>query len=255
MKSIFAAEKAGFVLILAIAVLLCSLPGTVNAQGSQFKVLVFGKTEGFRHSSIPQGYAEIGKLGLQNNFQVDATEDAKLFTDENLKKYKVVIFLNTTGDLLNEAQQDAFTHFIRQGNGHVGVHASTDTEYEWEWYGGLVGGAFFLSHPKQQKATVIVEDFNHPSTTMLPQNWVNYDEWYNFKANPRSKVRVLATLDESTYDAGEGAMGDHPIAWCHIYDGGRVFYTGLGHREDTVTSPLFLRHLLGGIKWAAGVED
>lgn len=242
-----------------VALLFMSVVASQNvfaqAKSPHFKVLIFSKTEGFRHDVIPQGIVEIAKIGMENGFDVDATEDANLFTDENLQQYAVIIFHNTTGNIFNEEQKAVFQRFIRQGKGWVGIHAATDTEYDWEWYAGLISGAHFLSHPKQQKATVLVEDFNHPATNHLPYNWELWDEWYNFRKNPREKVRVLATLDEKSYDPGEGAMGDHPIVWCTIYDGGRIFYTGLGHRVDVFKNPLFQRHLLGGIRWAAGIED
>jgi len=226
-----------------------------NKEPETFKVLVFSKTAGFYHGIIPTGIAAIQELGRQNNFEVDSTANAELFTDDNLRQYKVVIFLNTTGDALDDAQQAAFERYIQAGNGYYGIHAASDTEYDWEWYGGLIAGAYFLSHPKIQKAVIKVEDRNHISTKMLPEQWECYDEWYNFRENPREKVTVLASVDESSYSPGKGAMGDHPIIWCHEYDGGRAIYTGLGHTEETFSDPLYLEHLLCAIKWAAGVSE
>ena len=225
-----------------------------QAAEPEFRALVFSKTAGFRHSSIPAGIAAIQQLGRENNFAVDATEDASAFTDENLSRYDVVIWLSTTGDVLNDEQQAAFERYIRNGGGYAGVHAASDTEYEWPWYGQLVG-AYFASHPAIQQATVRVVDRTHPSTSHLPARWTRTDEWYNYRSNPRGKVHVLATLDERSYNAGSGAMGhDHPIAWCHDFDGGRSWYTGGGHTEESFSEPEFLRHLLGGIRTAAGVE-
>ncbi|MEQ9309216.1 MAG: ThuA domain-containing protein [Balneolaceae bacterium] len=215
------------------------------------KVLVFSKTEGFRHSSIPNGIAAIQQLSLDNNFEVDATENASLFTLENLLQYDAVIFLSTTGDVLNSDQQAAFEEYISRGKGYVGIHAASDTEYNWEWYGGLVG-AYFESHPPgTPTATIEVADKVHPSTAFLPDYWERTDEWYNFQENPRGDVHVLMTLDESTYAGGN--MGyDHPIAWLHDYGGGRAWYTGGGHTEASFSEPNFLKHILGGILYASG---
>ncbi len=223
---------------------------TISAFSHTFKVLVFSKTEGFRHSSIPIGIAAIQQLGLDNDFDVDATEDASLFTFSNLIQYDAIIFLSTTGDVLNADQQAAFEQYIQSGGGYVGIHAASDTEYNWPWYGQLVG-AYFDSHPSNQTATIKVADRIHPSTKNLPEYWERFDEWYNYRENPRGNVHVLATLDENTYSGGN--MGyDHPIAWMHDFDGGRAWYTGGGHTEASYSEPLFLEHLLGGILYASG---
>ncbi|AKH82094.1 hypothetical protein AA958_07460 [Streptomyces sp. CNQ-509] len=219
----------------------------------QFSALVFSKTAGFRHSSIPAGIDAIRKLGDDEGFTVDTTEDASAFTDENLARYDVVVWLSTTGDVLDQAQQAAFERYIRSGGGYAGVHAASDTEYAWPWYGELVG-AYFKNHPAQQNATVKVEDPAHPSTAGFAPTWSRFDEWYNYRENPRGKVHVLASLDESTYSGGD--MGpEHPITWCQGYDGGRSWYTGMGHTAESFSDPKFLRHLLGGIRTAAGVEN
>jgi type 1 glutamine amidotransferase len=213
------------------------------------RILVFSRTTGFRHASIPNGIAAIQQLASQNNFQVTATEDPAVFNDATLAQYRAVVFLMTTGDVLDATQQAAFERYIRAGNGYVGVHSASDTEYSWPWYGGLVG-AYFSNHPAIQTATVRVEYFDHPSTRFLPASWVRNDEWYSFQTNPRNTVKVLATLDESTYSGG--TMGaDHPIAWFHQYDGGRSWYTAGGHTEASYSEPLFRAHLLGGIQYAA----
>ncbi|WP_431729896.1 ThuA domain-containing protein [Verrucosispora sp. TAA-831] len=226
-----------------------------QAEADPFSVLVFSKTAGFRHGSIPAGIAAIQQLGAEHGFTVDATEDSTAFTDQNLAEYQAVIWLSTTGDVLNADQQAAFERYIRAGGGYAGVHAASDTEYDWEWYGGLVG-AYFNSHPANQQATIKVEDPAHPSTADLPDRWSRFDEWYNYRTNPRGKVHVLATLDETSYSPGAGAMGhDHPIVWCQDYDGGRSWYTGGGHTNESYAEPQFLTHLLGGIRTAAGVQD
>lgn len=225
-----------------------ALIGSAEAKPKPFRVLVFSKTAGFRHDSIPAGVEAVKKLANPNGFEVDATEDSTEFTPENLKKYKVVVFLNTTGDILNDAQQKAFEEYIRAGNGFVGVHAATDTEYDWPWYGKLVG-AYFKSHPAPAEAVIVVEDRKDISTKHLPKRWTHKDEWYEFRENPRGKVHVLASLDETTYEGG--TMGDHPFVWRQEFDGGRSWYTGCGHFPENFKEPLLLQHLLGGIKWAS----
>ncbi|WP_372754859.1 ThuA domain-containing protein [Mariniflexile sp.] len=208
------------------------------------KVLVFSKTTGFRHESIETGIKTIQALGKENNFEVTNTEDAQQFSVENLKQYKLVVFLNTTGDVLNDDEEKAFETFIKNGGSFMGIHSATDTEYDWPWYGKLVG-AYFLSHPEQATATLIRVNENHPSTKHLPEQWVHYDEWYNFKSFNQD-ISVLLRLDESSYDGG--VHGDyHPIAWYHEFDGGRSFYTGLGHTNESYAVPEFKQHLLGGI--------
>ena len=224
----------------------------VSAQ-QDTTVLVFSKTAGFRHDSIPAGIAAIQALGEQNGFHVEATEDAGAFTADNLSRFSAVVWLSTTGDVLNADQQTAFENYIAAGGGYAGVHAASDTEYDWPWYGQLVG-AWFKSHPQIQQATVDVEGHDHPSTVDLPDTWTRTDELYNYRTNPRADVKVLASLDESSYDPGGDAMGDHPIAWCHPQGAGRSWYTGGGHTIESYSEPAFLTHLAGGIKYAAGLE-
>jgi type 1 glutamine amidotransferase len=221
-----------------------------------FNALVFSKTLMFRHASITNGIAAIQKLGAEHKFNVDATEDASWFTATNLAKYKVVIFLSTSGDILNDEQQAAFRDYLERGGGLVGIHAAVAgdvaTEGGWPWYGEALC-AQFTNHSAIVEATINVEDLRHPSTAGLPKRWVRTDEWYNFIESPRGKVRVLASLDETTY-AG-GTMGsDHPVAWCKKIGQGRMWYTALGHTEASFTEPSFLQHLLGGIQLAAGVK-
>ena len=165
-----------------------------------YDVLVFSKTAGFRHDSIDEGVAAIQALGAANDFSVTHTEDAALFTEANLAQYEAVVFLNTTGDVFNAAQETAFQNYIRAGGGYAGVHSAADTEHAWSWYDDLLG-AYFASHPAIQQATIKVADHVHSSTAHLPDRWVRTDEWYNYTVNPRGDVHVLATLDESTYRA------------------------------------------------------
>ena len=216
------------------------------------KVLIFSKTSGFRHSSISVGKLAIMKLGGQNNFDVDTTENAAWFNDDTLKKYSAVIFLSTTENVLDYRQEAAFERYIQAGGGFMGIHAATDTEYDWGWYVRLVG-ASFVSHPEQQEAKLLVVDKSNIATKHLPDTWVRKDEWYNFtKLNP--DIKVLIKIDEKSYKGG--INGDnHPMAWYHEYDGGRSFYTELGHTEESYSDPLYLQHLLGGIQYAIGKNE
>ncbi|WP_327589750.1 ThuA domain-containing protein [Nonomuraea sp. NBC_00507] len=220
----------------------------IPAQAAAFKVLVFSKTVGFRHDSIPDGIQAIRDLGAANDFAVDATEDSNTFSTANLAQYKAVVFLNTTGDVLNDNQQTAFQTYVDGGGGYVGVHSAADTEYSWPYYGQLMG-AWFNNHPAIQRATVRTEDRAHAATAHLGATWSRTDEWYNYRSNPRPNVRVLQSLDESSYSGG--GMGDHPITWCRPQSSGRAFYTGLGHTRESYADPSFRTLLLGGIRYAA----
>ncbi|MFC0623455.1 ThuA domain-containing protein [Kribbella deserti] len=228
-------------------------PGTANpmavAADVPYDVLVFSKTAGFRHDSIPPGIQLIRDLGAANSFTVTATEDANAFTAANLARYEAVVFLNTTGDVLNATQQSAFESYIRGGGGYAGIHSAADTEHDWPFYGELVG-AYFASHPAIQQATVRVENRAHQATQHLAPAWVRTDEWYNYRTNARTSARVLATLDESTYSGG--SMGaDHPHTWCKTIQSGRSFYTGSGHTQSTFAESGFRAMILGGIRYAA----
>lgn len=211
------------------------------------RILVYAKTKGFHHASIPAGLAAIQQLGAENGFAVDTTTDSSYFVPKTLKKYAAVVFMSTTGNILNAEQQTAFEKYIRSGRGFVGVHAATDTEYDWPWYNQLVG-AYFKSHPKQQEAVLNIVDDTHISTKHLPKTWKRFDEWYNFKSI-QPNLNILITIDEKSYTGG--ANGDsHPMAWYHDFDGGRSFYTEFGHTNESFKEPLFLQHLLGGIRYA-----
>lgn len=216
---------------------------------AQSRILVFSKTAGFRHGSIPLGKKALMDMGAANGFAVDTTEDAAVFQDVNLSKYNAVVFLSATGDVLNHIQQAAFERYIQSGGGFVGIHAATDCEYFWPWYGKLVG-AYFKSHPRIQKAKLVVKDKSHISTSHLPDIWERADEWYNFRKAPEG-VNVLISIDEKSYEGGQNG-DNHPMAWYHEYDGGRAFYTELGHTNESFSEPLLLQHILGGIKYAIG---
>ncbi|GGA93892.1 ThuA domain-containing protein [Puia dinghuensis] len=219
-------------------------------------VLIFSKTAGFHHESIADGNAAIRQLGTQNNFEVDTTTDATWFTDDTLKKYSAVIFLSTTGDVLDYRQRGALERYIQSGGGFVGIHAAADAEYDWHWYGRLVGG-YFLDHPgihdsfpNVQEGVLNIVDANNPATQFLPKQWKRKDEFYSYKELNKD-VHVLLTIDETSYKGGH-KMGDHPMAWEHDYDGGRAFYTELGHTKESYTEDNYLKHILAGIQYAIG---
>jgi type 1 glutamine amidotransferase len=224
-------------------------PTTVGAAGDQVRVLVFTRTAGFRHRSIEDGVAAIRRLGREHGFRVDDTADPARI-GQALAGYRAVVFLSTTGDLLDPGQQAALERYLQAGGGWVGVHGAADAEYDWPWYGGLVG-AWFRRHPPVQRATVLPEPGAADLAGDLPERWDHTDEWYDFRTDPRGRVRVLATVDESTY-AGGGMGADHPIAWCQEYDGGRAWYSAMGHTGESFQEPRFLAHLLAGIRYAAG---
>ena len=222
--------------------------GTTHAQK---RILIFTKTAGYHHASIPVGVDAIMKLGKENSFLVDTTSDAAKIVESNLKKYSALVFLSTTGSLLNNVEQADLERYIQAGGGFVGIHAAADAEYDWHWYGRMVG-AYFLSHPAQQEAVINVVDKNDPSTKMLPAQWKRKDEWYNYK-NISPDLHVLLTIDEKSYTGGKN--GDfHPMAWYHNFEGGRVWYTELGHTDESYSDPLYLQHILGGIKYAIGTK-
>lgn len=237
--------------VLAMVVLIAAIfTGCGSENSGPPKILVFSKTMGFRHGSIPAGQVAIQQLGAENGYEVELSENDSIFTDEQLSKYDAVVFLSTTGNVLNHYQEAAFERFIQAGGGFVGIHAATDTEYDWGWYGKLVG-AYFLSHPHNQEATFKVEDKSFPATAHLAgDSWIRTDELYNFKKiNP--DINVILSIDESTYEGG--ANGDfHPMSWYHEYDGGRSFYTALGHTDESYKEPEFVEHLKQGIAYAMG---
>src|SRR5919106_1960379 len=243
-------RRLGTAVVGAALLLGCVSEPAASQPADDRRVLVFSKTAGFRHDSIPEGVATVRQLGETDGFTVDATQDAGAFTARNLRRYDAVVFLSTTGDVLDPAQQRAFEDYIHRGGGYVGIHAAADTEYDWAFYGGLAG-AYFQSHPAIQPATVRVEDRAHPATSGLSRTWERTDEWYNYRSNPRERAHVLASLDESSYTGGT-MHGDHPIAWCQNYQGGRAFYTGGGHTKESFAEPAFRRHLAGGIRYAIG---
>ncbi|EHM29652.1 MULTISPECIES: ThuA domain-containing protein [Streptomyces] len=215
-------------------------------------VLVYTRTTAYRHDSIPAARTALRELGEEEGFTVETSEDPAVFTDASLAGRGAVVFLSTSGDVLTEEGRAALRRWITAGGGFLGVHAAACTEYDWPYYGELLG-ARFAGHPAFQPGTVLVENRNHPATAHLPERWEWSDEWYDFRTGPRRPgVRVLATVDETGYEGG-GMGADHPLVWCRDSGAGRSFYTALGHADEAYSDPAFRRHLLGGLRWAAGV--
>ncbi|OQP56558.1 ThuA domain-containing protein [Niastella populi] len=247
-KAIACQMKIVFTTFCSILTTFCLMSCTTDPLAKD-RVLVFSKTAGYHHKSIDAGIKALKEMGVKYKFEVDTTTDSTKFVYSNLKQYAAVIFLNTTGDVLNDEQQKAFQQYIQAGGGFVGIHSATDTEYDWPWYGNLVG-AYFVKHPQIQEAVLVINDSTNIATKHLPRPWKRTDEWYNFKY-VATDLKVLITIDESSYTGGSNGANHH-MAWYHNYDGGRAFYTGLGHTDESYADPLFLQHLWGGIQYAMG---
>lgn len=240
-----------------LALALCTL--ALPAQAEQFRVLLFTKTAGWHHQSLAEAVPAMRQLADKHHFTLEWSANAGGFSDENLARFDAVVFLSTTGDVLNAAQEAALKGFIESGKGFVGVHAAADTEPEWDWFGQLVGRRFVI-HPVIQSAVVEVRDRSFPGLERMPASFWWTDEWYEYSEEKIDGLNYLLTVDESTFDprvdwgergVGEGMGEFHPISWYHEFAGGRAFYTGMGHTAASWSDPLFLEHVYGGIYWAA----
>ena len=251
-------KKLLFKSFVFVAMLFASSFSSFAQPGGQFRVLLFTKTDGFHHESINEGVTAIKKLAERHTFSVDWQENASVFNDKALEKYSCVLFLNTTGNILNPEQKAAFEKFIKSGKGYVGIHSASDTEYGWEWYTKLVGMMFKI-HPQQQTAYLNVIDSNFPGMERFPKKLLWTDEWYEFKEILSKDLKYLVAVDEKSYNPvvkwgdneSKGMGAFHPISWYHPYDGGRAFFTALGHIPLTFSDQTFLDHIYGGIYWAS----
>lgn len=238
--------------------LILLLGSSFQLAASQFNVLLFTKTDGWHHESIHDAVTAMRHLSEKHDFSLQWHEDASRFNDDFLKDFDAIVFINTTGDIFNAEQQSAFQRFIRSGKGFVGVHAASDTEYEWDWYGKLVGH-YFKIHPVNQTAVIHKLNNDFPGMQGFHDKQLWTDEFYDFHPANIDSLNYLLTVDENTYEAAadwgrvksEGMGEFHPLAWFHEYDGGRSFYTALGHLPQVYTDPQFLQHLYGGIYWAS----
>ena len=247
--------KINILLICCIFVLNMCKPEKMN-------VLLFTKTNAFVHDAKQVATDALTQLGRENSWNVIHTEDSLFFNDDSLKNIDVIVFLLTSGDVFDDSQKEAFKRFIHSGKGFVGIHSATDTEYKWAWFDSLLG-AHFLGHPPVQSGKIIIEKHQHPAVPKeLNKYWNREDEWYSFDKNPREHVKVLMSVDENSYRVDENPwfegkdlhMGDHPLVWYQIFEGGKVFQTALGHTKESYSDPLFLEHIEGAINWAGGRE-
>jgi type 1 glutamine amidotransferase len=228
------------------------------AQQKQFKALLVTTTNGWHHESLHYGVVALKELATRNFFDIEVFQDPGSFTDENLKQFQLIIFLNTTGDIFNAEQKKVMERFIQSGKGFVGIHSASDTEYDWEWYTKLVGRVFHI-HPVIQTAKLQVVDTSFPGMQGLSTGTLWTDEWYEFNKEQVKDLHYILAVDETTYNPkvdwgrkkGEGMGKFHPLAWYHNFDGGRSFYTALGHLPTNYSSEAFLNHLYAGILWAA----
>jgi uncharacterized protein len=239
------------------------LPVRLNATA----ILIFSKTNGFRDEEAIRAATNC-LLGIaqRQGWSAVVTENAGVFRPELLRRFKVIVWNNTSGDVLTISQRAAFKSYVDNGGGFVGIHgAGGDPKYRWPWYVDTLIGAQFIGHPfrpQLQQATMHIEDSTNPATRDLGDTWIRRDEWYSFATNPRDKgMHVLATVDESTYSPvmsllfmhKDLRMGDHPIVWVHCVGNGRAFYSAIGHAASTYSEPRHIQLLEGGIAWAAGL--
>lgn len=238
-------------------VLLLYIFSSAEAQ-KQFKALIITTTRGWHHESLHYGVVALHKLAEQNNFDLELMQDPNSINDKYLANFQVVIFLCTTGDIFDSAQQKVFERYIQSGKGYVGVHSASDTEYDWDWYNKLVGRMFKI-HPVIQTARLQVLNNSFPGMTSFTNNQLWTEEWYEFGPEKISGLNYLLSVDEKSYNPlvkwgdniGKGMGSLHPLSWYHEYDGGRSFYTALGHMPTDFENASFLNHLYGGIYWAA----
>lgn len=239
-----------------------------NVPGS-FKnpaILVFTKTNGFRHDSIEAGVLRLKKMAQENNWDIYHTENGAVFNEIDLAKFSSTVWLSTSGDVLNKKQKQVFASWLKNGAGFVGIHGTGGDpafDGQWTWFAETVIGAIFIGHPmfpQFQDGRIIIEDKSHPATAKLPDSWVTHEEWYSFDRNPRdSGFTILATVDEDTYSPrmlwSDLSMGeDHPIVWHGCLEQGRTFYTALGHEEAAYDDPHFINMMTGAISWASKLE-
>lgn len=231
-----------------------------KVKWEKVQVLLYTKNgKGYVHDNIPNSIEAIKALAAENGFTVDASEDPSVFTDENLKKYDAIIFSNTNNDVFDtDAQKVAFMRFTQAGGGFMGIHSASGTERQWKWFKHLLGGTFFFHEP-YGKFDVILLDRDHPSLAHLPARWTKEDECYYLK-EMNVDLTVLAVNDLTGFKINEkrlrpNTFGDvFPSVWCQEFDGGRQWYTSLGHNKEDYKTPEYRQHLLGGLQWILGKQ-
>jgi len=240
---------------IAIILLTFLIIQSLEAQSTDLNVLVFSKTNAFRHKSIPTGIDFLNKMGTENHWKMEFSEDSTVFNVAKLSTFDVIVFLNTSGNIFSDENKNALKNYFARGKGFVGIHAASDTEKEWQWFTEMVG-ATFKDHPKVQTATLNVNTTcQHPAIDGWNVNEVFKDEWYNFLKPVGKHVNVLTSIDENTYEGKQMNTDNHPNSWYHIYNGSRVFYTGLGHTNEIYQENRYYNHIKGAVLWAAGVKE
>ncbi|TRO96490.1 ThuA domain-containing protein [Glycocaulis profundi] len=245
--------------LIACAALAASAFSAAPAMAGEVpQVLVFSKTTGWRHDSIEPAVAALQAMGEREGWEIEASEDPAVLS-AGLEGYDALILLSSTtngadadSEWMDEAARDALQAHLRGGGAVVGVHAAADSHYHWPWYRQMIGAAFEMHPPGTPEGALTVVDADHPATRDLPTEFTRTDEWYWFSDFDADAVRLLITLDAGSI--GEEG-GDVPMAWSHEFEGGRVFYTAMGHTAESFEEPLFLDHLRGGISWALGEAD
>jgi len=243
-----------FLMVLIISTFNCTSQNDMPEFEQPLKILVFSKTDGYRHTSISAGIKMLFDQNKQQNWVVTATEDPAVFTDSFLAGFDVAVFLNPSGNAIHDEGQVAFEKFMKSGKGFVGIHAAADHEYDWPFYGELVG-AYFKTHPPAQQGTVIFESYDHPAMEPFKgmESYTTFDEWYTYRENPRNNANVLAVLDENSikeYKNDDWRMGDHPLIWWNDKDGIRSFYTVFGHTAEAFQDEKVIVHIKNAINWA-----
>jgi type 1 glutamine amidotransferase len=253
-------------IIMALVVFALGVP-QVNAQNvkwNKVKVLVYTKNgKGYVHDNIPSAVAAIQKLGRENGFKVDTSANPAVMNRDNLKQYTMLIFPSTNNDVFDtDLQRLAFRHYIEGGGGFVGIHSVTGTERNWKWFKNMMGGTFSW-HAKFQKFTVKVIDSKHPSMQGLPAEWEKEDEFYFAKelfpgtktilANDITSLNSTDTSQKNLILKNAGSFSElYPASWTHDFDGGHTWFTTLGHHKKDYTDPVYVQHILQGIRFVAG---
>jgi type 1 glutamine amidotransferase len=248
-----------YVVLLLIFLVPCCNQKQMNFNDKNLlKVLVFSKTIGYRHESTPDALNVMKELAGQNDWMMKLTEDSAIFSTDSLEQFDVIVFLLTGGEILDDNGKEALKEFIHSGGGLVTIHTGCFTMQEWPWFNHLIG-AGFIGHPPVQQGKLIIEDNTHTSTDFTDDTVIYWtEEWYSFDRNPRSNVHVLMSVDENSYDVDDNRwfqdvrqrMGDHPVAWYHENEGGRVFQTALGHEAYAYHHEFMQKHIVGAISWA-----
>ncbi len=224
----------------------CGKDSNTNNKITAPSILIVTKAQGFSHTSTEAGVKMFQRHAADWKLTITRADETAGYGGTALRAFDIVVLLNCTGDVFNDDAQTGLQDYVRHGGRILGIHACADAEYNWPWYGDMLGGRF-ADHPAVQEATCTVELTTHPSTQGLPYHWVRTDEWYNLK-NLASDNILLVSVNEATYNGGTMG-GFHPISWCRDYDGGHVFYTAMGHTDASFSEPNFEAHIKGAMDW------